>query len=67
MPVAIGWTEIALRLALAVLGGTLLGINRTERGMVAGLRTTLLVCVAAAVAMIQVNLLLDTKGKPSDS
>jgi putative Mg2+ transporter-C (MgtC) family protein len=67
MPVAIGWSDIALRLTLAVLGGTLLGINRTERGMVAGLRTTLLVCVAAAVAMIQANLLLDMTGKAHDS
>jgi len=67
MPVSIGWTEIALRLALAVLGGTLLGINRTERGMAVGLRTTLLVCLAAAASMIQVNLLLDVAGRHPDS
>jgi putative Mg2+ transporter-C (MgtC) family protein len=67
MPVAIGWQEVALRLALAVLGGTLLGLNRTERGMAAGLRTTLLVCLAAAVSMIQVNLLLMTSGRAGDS
>jgi hypothetical protein len=30
MPVAIRWPEIASRLALAVLGGTLLGINRNS-------------------------------------
>jgi len=67
MPVTIGWPEIGLRLALAVLAGTLLGVNRTERGMAAGLRTTLLVCLAATVSMIQVNLLLNVAGRPPDS
>ncbi len=45
----------------------MLGLNRTERGMTAGLRTTILVSLAAAVSMIQVNLLLVTLGKTSDS
>lgn len=67
MPVHIGWDDVALRLALAILSGALLGLNRAERGMAAGLRTTLLVTLAAAVSMIQVNLLLGTDGRPSDS
>jgi len=67
MPVTIDWPEIALRLALTVLAGALLGLNRTERGMTAGLRTTLLVCLAASVSMIQVNLLLVTNGKTPES
>lgn len=67
MLVSIGWPEIALRLTLAVLAGGLLGLNRTERGMAAGLRTTLLVCLAAAASMIQVNLLLGVAGRPKDS
>jgi putative Mg2+ transporter-C (MgtC) family protein len=67
MSIAIDWPEIALRLALAILAGALLGIDRSERGMTAGLRTTMLVCLAAAVSMIQVNLLLDTVGKHPDS
>jgi putative Mg2+ transporter-C (MgtC) family protein len=67
MPVSIGWPEIALRLALAVLAGALLGLNRTQRGMTAGLWTTLLVCLAAAVSMLQVNLLLGVAGRPPDS
>jgi putative Mg2+ transporter-C (MgtC) family protein len=58
---------VALRLALTVAAGVLIGINRTERGRVAGLRTTLLVCLAASVSMIQTNLLLVTAGKASDS
>jgi len=32
-----------------------------------GLRTTLLVCLAAAISMVSVNLFLATAGKPSDS
>jgi len=67
MPIHLGWSDIATRLALTVLAGALIGINRTERGRPAGLRTTLLVCLAASVAMIQANLLMATAGKTSDS
>ncbi len=67
MPPHIGWDDIALRLVLTVLAGLLIGYNRTEHGKAAGLRTTLLVCLAASVAMIQVNLLLPTAGRASDS
>jgi putative Mg2+ transporter-C (MgtC) family protein len=63
----IGWHEIALRLALTVISGLLIGYNRTEHGKAAGLRTTLLVCLAASIAMIQVNLLLPTAGRSPDS
>jgi len=67
MPIHLGWSDIAARLALTILAGTLIGINRTERGRPAGLRTTLLVCLAASVAMIQANLLMATAGKTGDS
>src|SRR5580658_592160 len=67
MPLTLTWHEIALRLALSVVAGTLIGLDRGEHGRPAGLRTTLLVCLAAAVAMIQANLLLATTGKTSDS
>ncbi len=63
----IGWDAVALRLALTVVAGLLIGYNRTEHGKAAGLRTTLLVCLAASVAMIQVNLLLPTAGRSPDS
>lgn len=61
------WSEIALRLLLTVIAGALLGFNRGELGKSAGLRTNLLVCLAASISMIQVNLLLDTRGRPWDS
>lgn len=67
MPAHIGWREIASRLALAIVAGLLIGYNRTEHGKAAGLRTTLLVCLAASFAMIQVNLLLPMAGRSSDS
>ena len=55
MPLNIGWAEIALRLALTVAAGILIGINRSEHGHAAGLRTTVLVCLAASLSMLQVN------------
>ena len=63
----IHWSAIALRLLLTVVAGTALGIERSKTGHPAGLRTTLLVSLAASVAMIQVNLLINTNGKPSNS
>jgi hypothetical protein len=57
MTTPLGWTDMALRLALTVMAGILLGYNRSEHGKAAGMRTTLLVCPAASIAMLQVNLL----------
>ncbi len=67
MPVSITWVEIAIRLLCAMGAGALIGSNRSEHGHVAGLRTSLLVCLAACIAMIQVNVLLPLAGRPSDS
>ena len=67
MPVAIDWKQIALRLALTVFAGLVIGFNRGEHGRPAGMRTTLLVCLAASLSMIQVNLLMATVGRAHDS
>ena len=61
------WSDIAIRLALSLFAEAVVGINRGERGRRAGLRTTILVCLAAAIAMIEVNILLPTAGKPAGS
>ncbi len=44
--------DILIRLGLAALAGTLLGIERERHGRAAGLRTTLMVSLAACIAMI---------------
>lgn len=59
--------QIALRLALAALASGLIGLNRDEQGHPAGVRTTMLVCLAATFAMLQVDLLLPTSGKTPTS
>jgi putative Mg2+ transporter-C (MgtC) family protein len=61
------WTDVAVRLAPTIGVSLVIGYNRREHGKAAGMRTTLLVCLAASVAMIQVNLLLPTAGRHSDS
>ena len=64
MPLHPTWGDLAFRLVLTFAAGFLIGLNRETRGHAAGLRTTLLVCLAASVAMIQTNLLLPLAGKP---
>ena len=52
---------------MTVLAGILVGYNRSEHGKAAGMRTTLMVCLAASVAMLQVNLLLPMSGRQPNS
>ena len=66
MPLHPSWQDIAVRLLLTLVAGAVIGFNR-ERGHAAGLRTTMLMCLAASVAMIEANLLLGTTGKAPDS
>jgi putative Mg2+ transporter-C (MgtC) family protein len=67
MPLSPTWTDIAIRLALTMLAGAIIGLDRGVKGQAAGFRTTILVCLAASVAMIQTNVLLPLSGKTSDS
>jgi len=66
MPFEPSWSDIALRLALTMLAGAIIGFNRGARGHAAGFRTTVLVGLVAAVAMIQTNILLPVSGKTSE-
>lgn len=59
--------DIAIRLALTVIAAGTVGINRGVSGHAAGLRTTILVALAACVAMIQTNILLSVDGKTAAS
>ncbi|MEQ5844353.1 MULTISPECIES: MgtC/SapB family protein [Paraburkholderia] len=67
MPLLLTWQDIAIRIAVAAAAGALAGFNRGESGKPAGMRTTLLVCLAACIAMLQVNALLQQAGRPHDS
>ena len=67
MPTHLPWHEIAVRLLLTCASAGIIGLDRDERGRSAGLRTNVLVALAACVAMIQANLLINSSGKPSNS
>ncbi|MDH6232122.1 putative Mg2+ transporter-C (MgtC) family protein [Mesorhizobium soli] len=67
MPLNPSWQEILLRLLLTVVAGALVGLNREAHGKAAGFRTTILVGLAAAISMIQANLLLSVAGKTPES
>jgi putative Mg2+ transporter-C (MgtC) family protein len=67
MPNILTWQSITVRLALTILCAGILGFDRDERGRPAGLRTNLLVGLAACLAMIQANWLINSNGKPGDS
>ena len=67
MPLTLDWRDMLIRIGLAIIAGLLIGFNRGESGKIAGLRTTLLVCLAACLAMLQVNALLSQAGKDPSS
>jgi putative Mg2+ transporter-C (MgtC) family protein len=65
--VELTWVDLVIRLACTLIAGAIIGYDRGERSKAAGLRTTVLVCVAASVAMLQMNYLLPLAGRPTDS
>lgn len=67
MPVTLTWGDIAVRLACTFIAGLLVGLDRDERGKAAGMRTNVLVCLAASLSMILANGMLGTAGKNSSS
>jgi putative Mg2+ transporter-C (MgtC) family protein len=67
MPLNPTWPDIALRLALTVIASGLIGHDRGARGHAAGVRTLILVGLAAAMAMALGNELLSVAGKPPTS
>src|SRR6202012_2280600 len=60
-------SDVIARLVCTLIAGAVIGYNRGEHGKAAGLRTTTLVCLASAVAMLQVNYLLPLAGRSTDS
>jgi len=67
MPVQLEWADIGLRLACTLAAAFAIGLNRGEHGRPAGLRTTMLVSLAASIAMMLSNSLLGTAGRPEKS
>jgi putative Mg2+ transporter-C (MgtC) family protein len=67
MSLTIDWTDVVIRLAFTIVASALIGINRGEQGRAAGFRTIMLVSLAAAISMIQANLLMNAAGKKPDS
>lgn len=67
MPLTLTWSDVAVRLACTVLAGFLVGFDRDERGKPAGIRTNVLVCLAASLSMILANAMLGTAGKNQNS
>jgi putative Mg2+ transporter-C (MgtC) family protein len=67
MPFPADPLDIVLRILATLVASALIGFEREERGKAAGLRTTILVGIAACLAMVEVNLLLATTGKTPSS
>jgi putative Mg2+ transporter-C (MgtC) family protein len=67
MPVHLTWPDLVIRMVCTLVAGAIIGYDRGEHGKAAGLRTTVLVCLAASVAMLQMNYLLPLAGRAGDS
>src|ERR1700749_4696310 len=67
MPLHLTLADVVIRVLCTLIAGGVIGYNRGEHGKAAGLRTTLLVCLAASLAMLQVNYLLPLAGRSGDS
>lgn len=67
MPLALTWADVGLRIVLTILAAAAIGYDRDVEGHAAGLRTVILVALAASLAMVQANWLMDTVGKSSSS
>src|SRR5438128_932072 len=67
MTATVSWQDIVLRIGAAIQAGALIGYDRGTRGRIAGLRTTILMCLAATGAMIEANLMLSVVRKTAQS
>ena len=67
MDPTVSTADILLRLTAAVAAGAIIGFDRGTRGRIAGVRTMILVSIAAAGAMIEADLLLSVISETSVS
>jgi putative Mg2+ transporter-C (MgtC) family protein len=66
MPIHLEWSDIAIRLFCTAAAGFPIGFDRGEHGRPAGLRTMILIALAACIAMLQANLPMLMNGKQRD-
>ena len=59
--------DITMRIVLAAFLGGVIGLERQVKGKVAGLRTTMLICIGAALFMIISEMIADRSGDRSAS
>jgi putative Mg2+ transporter-C (MgtC) family protein len=67
MILTVTWPDVGLRIALTILAAAAIGFDRNIEGHSAGLRTSLLVALAACLAMLQANWLMNSLGKSPGS
>jgi putative Mg2+ transporter-C (MgtC) family protein len=67
MTLTVSWPDVGLRILLTTLAAGAIGFDRDIEGHSAGLRPSLLVALAACLAMLQANWLMNSVGKSSDS
>ena len=67
MTLHLDWQEMGIRLLCAVIACGILGFERGEVERAAGMRTTMLVGLAACLSMLLANWLLGTVGKTPES
>jgi putative Mg2+ transporter-C (MgtC) family protein len=67
VPLSPSLLDLTLRVVLTAIAAAAIGYERGERGKAAGLRTTLLVALAACFAIMLSNVLLPTAGRQPDS
>src|ERR1700735_5783437 len=67
MTLTVTWPDVGLRIALTILAAAAIGFDRDIEGHSAGLRTSLLVALAACLAMLQANWLMNSVGKSPGS
>ena len=67
MPLTLTLPDVGLRIFLTVLAALAIGLDRSVEGHPAGVKTTLLVALAACLAMLQANWLMNSVGKAPDS
>jgi MgtC family len=67
MPLTVTWEDAGLRIALTVLAAAAIGFDRRVEGHPLGMKTNILVALAACFAMLQANWLMNSVGKAPDS